>query len=76
VLCGESSRQNQDRARLRGLNISSGEGIKGDVNFCIKEQLSNLEREYKVFLSLQKSKLSKDALTDHYVAAVLVVKGL
>ena len=51
--------------------------VKGsDVSSCIKDQLKLMEVEYKKFMALQKTKISKEALTEHYVSAVLAVKGI
>lgn len=62
--------------RENNLPVDAELSKQADLGSCIKKQLANMAIEYKKFLSLQKTKPAKDALTAHYVAAVLAVKGV
>lgn len=77
LLCGASYILGKkiEEAKQKGVKVDADSEKKADVTSCIKKQLSEFEIEYKRFLALQKTKESKSALTDHYVAGVLAIKA-
>jgi len=78
LLCGATLILSQKvaEAREKGISVEPEIARMADLSACLKKQLADMEAEYKKFIALQKPKNAKDALTDHYVAAVLTVKGI
>ncbi|MCX7144149.1 MAG: hypothetical protein NT123_24555 [Proteobacteria bacterium] len=78
MICGATfvlSRQ-YAASRERGIAVAPDAMARADLPACQKKYLGEMEVEYKKFNMLQTSKDAKDALTDHYVATVLAVRGI
>lgn len=78
AICLATYNLSQKVAELRENNLPVDAELskQADLGSCIKKRLAEMAIEYKKFLSIQKTKPAKDALTSHYVAAVLTVKGV
>jgi len=63
-------------AKSKGASINEDDEKISNVGECIRERLTILKNEYTKFLDLQKSKKAKLALTNHYAAAVILIKGI
>lgn len=75
--CFLSNKLAKSVAQLREKNIPvKAETLEmADISLCQKKQIEAMGIAYKKFLVLQKSKDAKNALKEHYVAAILAVKG-
>jgi hypothetical protein len=78
ALCGMTHVLSKKVAEMnaKGMPVEEKTLKMADLNACLKKQLGEMANEYKNFLALQNTKGAKDALTEHYVAAVLAVKSL
>lgn len=60
------------KAKERGIEF---DGDKYDVSACIEKGLKGMKGEYEIMQSLVKNKEGLKALENHYVAAILHIKG-
>lgn len=62
----------EEKARQRGISL---DGEKSDVSACIENGLKKVKVGYNEMRSLVKNAEGLEALKDHYVAAILHVRG-
>lgn len=65
-----------EKSKVRGISLDSDKAkTDSDVSICIENGLAEMKKEYNSILPLVKNPEGKKALQEHYVAAIMHVKG-
>lgn len=78
VLCAATHilSQKVEEAQARQIEVKPETRERANLSKCLSEQLATLKTEYQSFSRSLGKRDSQKALTDHYVSAVLAVKGI